>query len=447
MIDLYKMIKPFNLFSKFERDRIKRYFKERIVWSPIYLFTVYLFMSYTDFLTNQDYNSIDMMIDYLWPSQWDKDVWDVDTFIHITCLTLGFAGLYFVSLMFVSLYHFTRKHWYLLTNFAVYILIDLNITYWDLFFYYMEKNWTAIGILYFIYFWVFVGLQWAVDMEEDVEFANEQEGIEEEIPEIWKEGDQIYNMLHYIIEGTVMQVPDSISTLKKRYEEHKIKVEHLKSKNKNIEPEEFVDKIGTNPKFYSDWEKSVIQTQKNIENAQDSIDNIWKFLYVSWFLIKELILGHFSIKAVFVYWFSSATFYIKFASYYIFIWLIEIPLFIYLAIVFVIHRIKISYYWTYFLVLAIISYFHTIYFFIKLLIVNLLGRNSRVYVVGPYSFYDPFFSRALFKNALEKKNSVKPKTWILGKRYYGVKNTSKWNVDQKRLSLKLFKKIETNIKK
>lgn len=165
-----------NAVKIYNKDKIerKKLFKSRIWWIPIFLIFYYVFLSYSDFVLCQSVPIIEEhMLKFEDDENWED--WEERSMVHVAGSIIFFSGYLFLTLIFVSFLRNTIEAKYAIFNGLFYSTHVTYNLYWHIIYIYSAFNLYVAPILYWFIFWAGLFLQWAVDLEEDIDFKEELE--------------------------------------------------------------------------------------------------------------------------------------------------------------------------------------------------------------------------------------------------------------------------------
>lgn len=161
------------LITSYNNDKVERkiLFKSRIWWIPSFIIFYYLFLSYSDFILGQ---SLPVMEEHL--LKFDEDLyWEEKSFIHVAGSLVFFAGYMFMTLCFVGIFRATLDVKYLLYNILFHLSYQAHMLYWHFIFIYSAHNLAIAPFWYNFIYWPGIFIQWAVDLEEDIDYKEDIE--------------------------------------------------------------------------------------------------------------------------------------------------------------------------------------------------------------------------------------------------------------------------------
>ena len=389
---LIKFLNYVNVFSVYRLKLIFSSFWKGMIYYPFILLFCYIFLSYGDYVIMQNWEDEDELLGVnLWASSWHKSLWNEKTFLFLLGLCISINIFFFWSFFFPETYKDLKKEKLVFVSWFGYYVLDENIVFWDLFFYFGEKNNIFLIVLYWIIFWSCLFVQWAVDLEEDVDFREEKEDRErkrsnleplDRIPDEYKNRSLRW-YISQLFTGSFGESYEEPEDVVKRYQIYKKRVEELKARDANQPIEEFKQEL---PDLELKAYRDIMRALWNLEDFFAFVKTVFQELYnlsQHWSGI--------SVSFSFRYW----------------------------------YRLLIARFFDY-----LRFFFRTLVFLMSILV----KRKPKVYPVGPYEYYDPFYNKNNFKRMYLNKEKKSIKINKVPKEI----GTSSWNLSQKKLSLFLF---------
>lgn len=153
----------------------KRGFWIRFWGLPGFCVFYYLWLSYADFLlefyldwVGRQMEKVEVKIDYSWAPE---------SFYHFAGWIISYFCYWFVTLIFVDLYRYFVMMKYILISSCLFYSINTYYRFWELFYYYtFDLEYHIFSwIIYFMWYWTGIVVQWGVEMEEEIDYADDLE--------------------------------------------------------------------------------------------------------------------------------------------------------------------------------------------------------------------------------------------------------------------------------
>lgn len=149
----------------------KKFYKKRIKWVPLFIIFYYIMLSYTDYVLSQN---VEVIEEHL--TNYDQNFdWPIQSFYHVAGSIIFFSVYMFLTLVFVGIFRTTLEIKYVLFNILFLLTHSIYNLYWHVIYIYSYEVAHMGFIFYFFLFWSGIFIQWAVDLEEDIDYKEELE--------------------------------------------------------------------------------------------------------------------------------------------------------------------------------------------------------------------------------------------------------------------------------
>lgn len=407
-----------NIFSKKKLRSIFRTILKWIKYYPLFIIGSYVFLSYVDYVLMYDFKKDQVNVESLWVSDYHKLIWEEDTLYYFwsfcILLNLSFFIYFFLPEEARKL---KENRWIFFSWIGCLVTIE-NPVFCDLWYVLAEKNIYFLVVNYWVIFWSNLMVQWAIEMDDDVDWKEEAEDHERkmnDLPPIDRmleeyKDKRVSFFLEKLFTGAFGDSFESPQETINRYAAYKLRVRELLARDANAVIEEFqIDQPDPGVRGYREIIRLMWMLQIGKKNITDLATNVWNFLSIFKYVTR---LSGALLKDVYnqIYHLIRID-----AYYYLRNWIRRI--------------------------MRIYDYIVLVYRLITFIIFNIIKRKPRIYAIGPYEVQDPFYNRENFKKKFLNKETKRIKITQKLPKGFG---TSKWNLAQKRLSISFFenKKIK-----
>lgn len=414
------VIKFLNYINIFSRTKLKTIFLTILKWIkyyPLLLIGSYLFLSYVDYVLVYDFKKDQVNVESLWVSDYHKTLWEQNTFIYFLTFCVAANLAFFVYFFIPEHIRRLKQNRLIFITWIGCLIVEQNPVFCDLWYVLADKNIYFLVVNYWVIFWSNLMVQWAIEMDDDVDWKEEAEDHQrkmDDLPPIDRmlaeyKNKKISFFLDKLFTGAFGDSFESPQETINRYAAYKLRVRELLARDANAVIEEFdIEKPDPGIRGYRDIIRMMWMLQSGKKNITNFIANLKFFISGLGYAFKLS---------------GALTTDIYNKIYH----LIRIDFFCYIRTW--IRRTK-----------RILDYAILFYRLVAIFLFNIVKRKPRIYAIGPYEIQDPFYNienlKQIFYGKETKSIKIQKPIRSLG--------TSKWNLAQKRLSISLFenKKIK-----
>lgn len=148
--------------QKWERRDL---FFSRIKNYPIFLLFCYLWLSFSDYFLSQDITSIDERL----TKMFYEDNWVILVFDNLISFIICCHIYFFLSSYFIDIYKYIQANKFFFYS-LLWVFFQMQFyLYWETLFLAIFEFTIWGAIIYFFLYWTGIIIQWAVDLEEDID--------------------------------------------------------------------------------------------------------------------------------------------------------------------------------------------------------------------------------------------------------------------------------------